>query len=185
MPPIWKKKGLWVLLLSFVVVAWVAHTAYRALAPDPASDQYQSLAEGDTFPASMPLKTDQGKFVSFADYKGKVVLINFWAAWCGPCLTEMPALYQLHRRLEAKGFTILGVSMDDDLGQGVAALTRVAGAPPFPMFRGPEQAIAARFPMEGLPFTVVVDRQGVIRYAKAGELDWTSKEAMSFVEGML
>lgn len=180
-----KKKGLWIGLASFVVLVLAAQTAYRALSVRQEEDAYKVLAEGDAFPAKMPLVSLDGKYHSFADYAGKVVLLNYWAAWCGPCLKEMPSLYRLQKKFSQRNFAVVGVSMDDDLGQGVASLTRIVGAPPFPLFKGPEQAVSARFAIEGLPFTVIVDKSGKILYARAGERDWSSPEAVKFIEGLL
>ena len=97
----------------------------------------------------------------------------------------MPSLYALQKQFGGKGFQVLGVSMDDDFVQGVAGLNRLAGPAPFPQFKGQEQAIAARFPIEGLPFSVIVDNSGKIVYARAGERDWQEPGAVKFVEGLL
>jgi thiol-disulfide isomerase/thioredoxin len=180
-----KKKGLWIGLVSFVVLVLAAQTAYRGLSVKRAEDTYKTLAEGDIFPAQMPLVGADGKYRSFADYAGKVVLLNYWAAWCGPCLKEMPSLYRLQEKLSRKNFALIGVDMDDDPAQGIASLARIVGAAPFPMFKGPEQAVSARFAIEGLPFTVIVDKSGKIIYARAGERDWSSPEALKFIEGLL
>jgi thiol-disulfide isomerase/thioredoxin len=185
MSPVFKKKSFWIGLLSFAVLAWAAQTAYRGLSSQQEEDAFKPLAEGDVFPAKMPLMTQERKFVTFADYAGKVVLVNFWAGWCGPCLKEMPSLYSLHKKFTDRGFTVIGVNMDDDFAQGLGTLNRIAGEAPFPHFRGPEQAVAARFPIQGLPFTVVVDRNGKILYARAGERDWSNAESTKFIEGLL
>jgi hypothetical protein len=97
----------------------------------------------------------------------------------------MPSLYALHKSFEDRGFAVVGVNMDDDFNQGLETLNRIAGEAPFAHFRGQEQAVAARFPIEGLPFTVVVDRTGKILYARAGERDWMSPESKKFIEGLL
>ena len=186
MSPLYRKKGLWIGLISFVVLALAAQVAYRALSEQQGDDSsFKMLAEGEVMPAKMPLLNSEGKLVTFADYSGKVVLVNFWAAWCGPCIKEMPSLYALQKQFGGKGFQVLGVSMDDDFVQGVAGLNRLAGPAPFPQFKGQEQAIAARFPIEGLPFSVIVDKSGKIVCARAGERDWQEPGAVKFVEGLL
>lgn len=185
MPALFRKKGFWIGLFSFAVLAWAAQTAYRGLSSQQEEDAFKLLTEGDIFPAKMPLMTKDGKFVTFSDYTGKVVLVNFWAAWCGPCLKEMPSLYALQKKFADRGFAVLGVSMDDDFAQGLGALNRIAGEAPFQHFKGQEQAISARFPIQGLPFTVVIDRSGKILYARAGERDWADGEATKLIEGLL
>jgi len=186
MPPILKKKRFWIVLTSFLIIAWVGQSTYRAFSIRQEEDAYRLLYEGDTVPINMPLMFMEGaRFTNFEEFAGKVVLVNFWAAWCGPCLKEMPSIYRLHEMFNDRGFSVLAVSMDDDMDQGLATLTRIAGKPPFPILKGIEQAIANRFPIEGLPFTVIVDRKGVIRYAKPGERDWIDKEAVALIEGLM
>ena len=185
MNPALKKKSVWLLLASFLVLAWAAQTTYRALSNQSEEDAYKILQEGDTFPANMPLQKAEGGFANFEAYSGKVVLINFWASWCGPCLTEMPSLYALHKKYEPRGLAVIGVTMDNRNPNAVAVLKRVAGEPPFPLFNGEEQAVANRFPIEGLPYTVIVDRNGTIQYAKPGERNWMAAEATQIIEGML
>lgn len=173
------------LVAGAFTLAFVAQTTYRVLLVKNEEEQYRLLQEGDSMPDSMTLLSTEGKYSTYEEYKGKVVLVNFWAAWCGPCLKEMPSIYALHQKLQPKGFEVLGVAMDENLSQGLATLTNMAGEPPFLMLKGNEQAMANRFPIEGLPYTVIIDRKGVIRYAKPGERDWNSKEAHALLEGMM
>jgi thiol-disulfide isomerase/thioredoxin len=185
MPLVLKKKSAWILFAGLVILVWVGLVVYRGFTESGESDQYKTLAEGEILPENTPVLTMQGKLAQMADYRGKVVLLNFWAAWCGPCLKEMPSLYKLHESLKDKGFVVLAISMDDDLGQGVETLKRIAGAPPFAVIKGTEQAIYHRFPIEGLPYTVVLDKTGVIHYARPGERDWMRPEARKIIEDLL
>jgi thiol-disulfide isomerase/thioredoxin len=185
MPPLLKKKSFWILLASFFVLAWVGQTAYRTLADRQEEEKYRLLQEGDEMPATMPFLSLEGKYSNYSDYRGKVVLVNFWAAWCAPCLKEMPSIYALQGKFKEKGLVVLGVAMDENLETGVSTLNRIVGPAPFLMVKGLEQAIANRFPIEGLPYTVVIDRVGKIRYARPGERDWNDKGSVALVEEML
>ena len=119
------------------------------------------------------------------DFKGKVLLINFWAGWCGPCLHEMPGLYAVQREFSARGFSVLAISMDEDFSGGMSALRRVAGAPPFPIFKGVGSEMADHFPIEGLPYTVILDKSLRVVYARAGEVDWNAPRARRLIEELL
>lgn len=185
MPPLLKKKSFWIVIAAFLGLAWAAQTTYRALTIHQENVAHSILNEGDEMPADMPLVSFEGKATTFKEFAGKVVMVNFWAAWCAPCLKEMPSIYSLYKQQKPKGFEVVGVTMDEDLGQGLATLAGVAGQPPFLIVKGIEQPIANRFAIEGLPFTVIVDRKGVIRYSKPGERDWDSKESQALVEGMM
>ena len=185
MPPIFKKKSFWVVLASFLVLAWVGQNAYRTLSDRQEEEKYKLLQEGDEMPATMPFLSLEGKYSNYSDFRGKVVLVNFWAAWCAPCLKEMPSIYALHNKFRDRGFVVLGVAMDDKPEDGLTTLNRIVGPAPFSMVEGLEQAIANRFPIEGLPYTVVVDKAGKIRYARPGERDWNDKESVALIEEML
>jgi thiol-disulfide isomerase/thioredoxin len=104
--------------------------------------------------------------VSLADLKGQVVMINFWATWCGPCRQEMPLLAQLHDKYEPLGFTMLGVNVEPD---SAAAVAWLKGVPVnFPILFDTDSAVAGRFGVEGMPSSVLVDRNGQVRYIHRG-----------------
>ena len=120
---------------------------------------------GAAAPAFTLAARDGGK-VSLADLKGQVVMINFWATWCGPCRQEMPLLAQLQAKYEPLGFTLLGVNVEPD---SAAAVTWLKGVPvTFPILFDTDSAVAGRFGVEGMPSTVLVDRNGQVRYVHRG-----------------
>jgi peroxiredoxin len=112
------------------------------------------------------LPARDGGTVHLADLKGQVVMINFWATWCGPCRQEMPLLAQLHAKYEPLGFTLLGVNVEPD---SAAAVAWLKGVPvPFPILFDTESKVANVFGVEGMPSTVFVDRNGKVRYVHRG-----------------
>jgi thiol-disulfide isomerase/thioredoxin len=172
--------GLFVLVAHSTYVHLSSQKKEAAVAPSPVF-----LAEGMTMPEELPLETLDGKKTTVGDLKGKVLLINFWAGWCAPCLHEMPGLFALQKTLADKGVVVLGVNMDEDPRVGMLALTRAAGAAPFTIYKGLNSPLADRFPIEGLPFTVVVDKGLRIAYAHAGEVNWSRGRALELVEKIL
>jgi peroxiredoxin len=120
---------------------------------------------GAPAPAFTLAARDGGK-LSLADLKGQVVMINFWATWCGPCRQEMPLLAQLHDKYEPLGFTMLGVNVEPDSAAAVAWLKGVPVT--FPILFDTDSAVAGSFGVEGMPSSVLVDRNGQVRYIHRG-----------------
>jgi peroxiredoxin len=120
---------------------------------------------GAPAPAFTLAARDGGK-LSLADLSGQVVMINFWATWCGPCRQEMPLLAQLHDKYEPLGFTMLGVNVEPD---SAAAVAWLKGVPVnFPILFDTDSAVAGRFGVEGMPSSVLIDRNGQVRYIHRG-----------------
>jgi thiol-disulfide isomerase/thioredoxin len=190
MPVLTRKKRITLVLLAVAAFLWVAQTAHRKLSQQQQTQQSEPASQGP-LTTGMQMASDltlipiTGEQKPITALKGKVMLINFWASWCTPCMHEMPALFALQKTYADRGLTILGYNMDDNPNVGVAMLLRVAGESPFPIFKGVNTPIADRFAIEGLPFTVIVDKNFKIVYAKAGEVDWGTPHAKKFVEGFL
>ena len=112
------------------------------------------------------LPARDGGEVRLSSLKGQVVMINFWATWCGPCRQEMPLLEQLQKKYEALGFTLLGVNVEPDS----AAATRWLNGVPvsFPVLFDTHNTVAERFGVEGMPSSVFVDREGRVRHVHRG-----------------
>lgn len=112
------------------------------------------------------LKSLDGGNLRLEEYRGQVVLINFWASWCGPCRQEMPLLDRLHHRYEDTGFAVLGINVegDPDSAQEIVDKTKVT----FPILIDDGQKVSELYSLEAMPSTVVVDRDGVIRYIHLG-----------------
>jgi cytochrome c biogenesis protein CcmG/thiol:disulfide interchange protein DsbE len=107
---------------------------------------------------ALALKDIAGKDVSLADYKGKVVLLNFWATWCEPCQEEIPDLKSLQKKYEAKGFSVIGVSMDS-LGGSVVSSFVQKNAMTYPIWIAGGDSPAG-YDVPGLPTSFLVDRKG-------------------------
>ena len=107
-----------------------------------------------------------GNVVTLSELKGKVVLINFWATWCGPCREEMPLLDALYQRYEPLGFTMLGVNVEEHSqdAENFLAETPVT----FPILYDPENGVSKLYEVAAMPSTVLVDRNGNLRYLHHG-----------------
>lgn len=126
-----------------------------------------ATARVDAQPAAdFTLKSLAGANVRLADLRGQVVLINFWATWCGPCRQEMPVLDKLHQRYQDTGFTVLGVNVEGEAGPAreLADKTGVT----FPVLVDEDQKISKLYDLKAMPSTVVVDRDGKVRFVHRG-----------------
>jgi peroxiredoxin len=122
---------------------------------------------------------DSDRTVSLNQFRGQVVVLNFWATWCPPCVEELPSLMDMQDRLRARGVTVLGVSIDvDDNAYHRFLKQRNVN---FTTVRDPEQRVATTYGTAGWPETYVIDRQGVMRRKFVGPVNWDSPEVMQFL----
>jgi len=124
-----------------------------------------ALQSGAPAPA-FQLNSNTGKPLALADFKGQIVLLNFWASWCGPCRQEMPILEQLNRQYHAKGVTLLGINVEPD---SAAAVDWLKATPvTFPILFDTDSKVSSLYEVAGMPNTVIIDRKGQVRYIHRG-----------------
>ena len=116
--------------------------------------------------AEFSLPSRGGPPVSLAALRGQVVLVNFWATWCGPCRKEMPLLEQIHRKYAPLGFTLLGINVEEDTTHMEAFLGDVPVT--FPVLLDPANHVSKLYDVAAMPSTVIIDRKGQVRYIHQG-----------------
>jgi len=122
---------------------------------------------------------DSDRTVTLSQLKGQVVVLNFWATWCPPCIEEMPSLVQMQQRMKPKGVTVLAVSVDVDQSNyqrflkdhGVNLLS----------VRDPDQKSNALYGSFKFPETYVIDRNGIVRRKFIGPVDWTEPDVIEYL----
>ena len=125
------------------------------------------LAVSDSGPAAnFTLKSAAGDNIRLSEYRGQVVLINFWASWCGPCRQEMPELDALHRKYSDLGFTVFGVNVEQDRELADKVLRDIPVS--FPILFDNSNLVSELYQVDAMPVTVLVDRNGEIRYMHRG-----------------
>ena len=127
-------------------------------------------AASEQLAADFVLPDLAGKNVKLSDYRGKVVLLNFWASWCPPCRSEMPDLQKLFQRLDSSKFQMLVVSLDRD-PQAARALIKQSGYT-FPVLLAPGDKVAEHYKISAIPTTFIIDKQGRIVSRTVGTADW-------------
>ena len=170
----WWKVGLF--LLASLPAAALAEVLF--VNPEPTNG---------TTPFNVNLATVRGGQLTAADFQGKVVVINFWASWCPPCLEELPALVRINGALANRGVTIVGINYLDRLdGNGIRSFIQEHGIN-FPILDARHPSILSFIQslggVRGLPTNVIIDRTGRISYNRAGPLD--ENGYMSLIQPLL
>jgi peroxiredoxin len=130
-----------------------------------ALDAQASVAPGAAAP-DFTLRSSNGPNLRLQEQRGRVVLVNFWATWCGPCRQEMPQLAKLYDKYRSAGFVILGVSVDDDAGKA-GEVARSLGLA-FPVLLDSDKAVSKLYDLATMPTTYLIDRDGRVRYLHRG-----------------
>ncbi len=126
----------------------------------------------------------QGKSVALSDFRGQVVLLNFWATWCGPCRVEMPAMEALYQAMHDQGLEILAVSVDQQ-GMAVTKPFQESMGLTFPILHDSDYQVGLEYGARTLPMTYAIDRKGIIRHRIFGARDWNSSEARTGIAQLL
>lgn len=124
-----------------------------------------------------------GDTVTLDKLKGQVVMINFWASWCGPCRTEMPLLDQMYKRYSSLGFTLLGVNVESDTKDAEKLLQQMPVS--FPVLFDKENKVSKLYEVNAMPSTVFIDRKGNVRYLHRGYKNGDEGEYLNQIRALL
>lgn len=152
-------------LSCVLVLALAAH-------PARAFDVWQTLNAVPDKPQApdFNLPDVNGKPHRLSDYRGKVVIVSFWATWCDPCREEMPSMQHALDKLSADGLAILGIDVGEQ--QGAVLQFSQGYSIKFPLLLDPDSTMSSQWPLQGIPTSFVVDAQGRIAYIAVGGRDW-------------
>ena len=126
----------------------------------------------------------RGGNTGMADYKGKIVLLNFWATWCMPCRAEMPGMETLWQNYKEQGLVIAAVSVDEGSRGRIETFSKLFDLS-FPILLDPESKVSDLYKVSNMPTSFLIDRNGKIVSRIVGTEEWTSPEAIQLVEKLL
>lgn len=139
--------------------------------------------KGDPRPPPLALPALSGEIVRLEDYRGKVVLVNFWASWCTPCLAEMPSLQRLQKRLGGPSFAVVTVNIGEDRDAVKTWLEKLDVRLAVLLDRDGRTARAWR--VFAFPSTFIIDREGDVTHANFGALEWDEGPAFELIRSLV
>lgn len=147
-------------------------------------DRTLQVFHGESTPPALKLININDKVIDLKNYKDKVVLVNFWASWCPPCVFEMPSMQRLQDKYRNKGFVILGVNMAEDK-QTIKDFLKTKVSVDFQILLDSDGAALKRWQVFAFPTSYVIDKKGQIRYALFGGLEWDTVDIMHKIEKLM
>ena len=139
-----------------------------------AAGQIQAASTAAGPAPDFTLKSNSGKNIKLSELRGQVVMINFWASWCGPCRQEMPLLDQLYKRYQPMGFTLLGVNVEEDSSAADKILKEIPVS--FPVLYDNKSKVSESYQVQAMPSTFLIDRDGKLRYLHKGYRPGTEED---------
>jgi peroxiredoxin len=168
-----------ILRCAGLVLGFVFCAAYAA---DKAAQTLTTLDK--PFPApDFALKGEDGKTYRLADYRGKVVVLNFWATWCPPCRYEMPSMERAHQKVRGERIALLAVNVGENADQ----IFEFTGRYPvtFPLPLDLDGAVSRQYPVIGLPTTFVIDPRGMVTHRAIGGREWDDEKLLGELRKLL
>jgi len=153
------KRNAIVVVVVIATVALMLFAGVRMAKPRTSAARINPVGKNGSVAPDFELKSLDGKQVRLSDYRGKAVLLNFWATWCAPCKIEMPWFVDLQKQYASQGLQVIGVAMDDSGDEAIAKFAKQMGVN-YPVLIGKESVGDAYGGVEFLPTTFVIDRQG-------------------------
>lgn len=154
--------------------------AFSGVAPSSAGPDAAAAASGagqDTPAPDFSLRDLQGRTLTLADFRGKVLVLNFWATWCPPCRAEIPAFIEAVKNLGGEGLAVIGLSLDEIPPARLSAWVAKAGIN-YPVAVATEKIVTDYQPGEYIPATIVIDGKGRIRHRHTGMIDQETLEKL-------
>ncbi|MCP5298732.1 MAG: TlpA family protein disulfide reductase [Chromatiaceae bacterium] len=172
------------LIEAGITLILVAAFRVASAAEPPLGHQLTAVAPPLEAPAfSLPDMDDA--IHTLSDYRGKVVLLNFWGTWCPPCRREMPSMQRLYDKYRDRGLVVIAVNQWEDAELVFEFTGRLSVQPTFPILFDRESTLAEAYGVKGLPTTFLLDRQGGIRFRAIGGREFDHPEVEALIEGLL
>jgi len=178
-------KAYFFFVLTLTALSGLINHLYQESKPSPIQVQQQSLNLGETYRPDFELPDLEGKIYKNSEWDGKVVVVNFWATWCPPCIREIPVFIELQKQYGKKGLQFVGIAIDKT--ESIADFVDTLEIN-YPILISQHEgiAISQNFGnhLGALPFTAVVNRKGTIVFRRPGQIDeeMAEKEILSLLK---
>jgi peroxiredoxin len=176
-------KALNIVAVALLIGAYVI-LQYLASRPQSPTMAPQAPQVRKPFPVDFTLPDLHGNSIRLSNFRGQVVLVNFWATWCSPCRTEMPSMEALYQSYQHKGFTILAIASDLQGSESVAPFVREYTLT-FPVLLDPGNVVGTHLQVRGIPTSYLLDKQGHITGMELGAKNWHSPTIRQLIESLL
>ncbi len=171
-----RRVAMVLLAAVFSTGACAAGTGVAALSPVPIEH---------ASPPVLVLNNLNGDQRSLDDFSGKVLLVNFWATWCPPCVKELPSMQAVRNRLAGEPFEVIAVNVGEDLEQVKSFLNRLDAGLDYPVLLDENMVTTKNWKVRALPTTYIIDAQGLARYIATGERDFDAPEVVSMIRALV
>ncbi len=171
-------------ILAGLAACWLLDDRMPADQPMPTALHFTPLSKPLPVP-DVPFIDGNGLERRFVDWRGKGIVLNFWATWCGPCVREMPSLDRLADRVADEGIVVIPLSGDRGGVAVVKAFYERQGLKKLGIYLDPKRAVGAEFGVEFLPLTVFIGRDGLVLGSHSGFAEWDSPEGLALVRRYL
>jgi len=179
------RRPLACLLLAGALFSAAAAASHEASEPsDGTVNSFRWLKNPPTLP-EISIEQWPGTRVSLSAYRGKIVLLNFWASWCPPCVRELPALDRLQQRLGGEQFAVVAISLDRSAEPARAMFVERLALEHLDFFIEPAEHLGKYFPVDVLPSNFIIDRDGRVIGMLRSFVDWDSPAADAFFARLL
>jgi peroxiredoxin len=157
----------------------------RAALPEPPLTHVMAAVSPPRPAPDFSLSDMDGKIHKLSDYRGKAVLLNFWASWCPPCRHEMPSMEKLYLELKDKPFQVLACDQQEDDDTVFAFTGQFDPAPTFPLLLDRKSTVSKTYDVPGLPTTFLIDKSGRIVYRAVGGRDFSHPAIRALIEKLI
>lgn len=154
---------------AIVCIVTLLFVTHPGSAQEPVKQTLPRVEQAFTAP-DFTLTSESGKTYHLADFRGQVVLINFWATWCPPCRREMPSMDRMWKKIKGKGVQVFAINV----GENADTIFEFLGSYPvnFPLLMDLDGSVIKRYPVTGLPTTYIVNPQGQVTHRAVGSREW-------------